>query len=84
MLIDTHSIVAVHGLGSSVESTWRHPVSDKVWLRDFLHLDIPDARIMTFRHNTQWSVNSEVKDLRDYGKQLLSAIESVRSTDEVR
>ncbi|KAI9732413.1 MAG: hypothetical protein M1834_001621 [Cirrosporium novae-zelandiae] len=77
-------IVAVHGLGSSVETTWKHPDSGKVWLRDLLHQDLPKARIMTFRHNSKWKSDAQVKDIIDYGKQLLSAVEDERVKDDVK
>lgn len=54
-----------------------------MWLKDFLHLDLPKARIMTFCHSLKWRRDATVKDLSDYGKQLLSAIEGVRSTEKV-
>lgn len=77
------SIVAVHGLGSSVETTWTHKTSGKLWLRDFLHLDFPKARIMTYRHDSGWKSQALVKDLADHGRQFLSALEGRRATEEV-
>lgn len=38
---------------------------------------------MTFHHSSKWRRDATVKDLSDYGKQLLSAIGGVRSTNEV-
>lgn len=83
-LTKIYSVVAVHGLGSSVETTWMHKESQKLWLRDFLGQDLPKARIMTFRHNSKWWADALVKDLTGYGKQLLSALEAERNTEEVR
>ncbi|KUI70689.1 Serine/threonine-protein phosphatase 6 regulatory ankyrin repeat subunit B [Cytospora mali] len=75
-------IVAVHGLGCSVETTWMHKRSKQLWLKDFLHLDFPKARIMTFRHNSSWDSNAPVKDLSDYGRQFLGALEGRRTAAE--
>ncbi|KAI1660708.1 hypothetical protein F4813DRAFT_261661 [Daldinia decipiens] len=77
-------IVAVHGLGSSVETTWTHKISGSLWLRDFLHLDFPKARVMTFRHNSSWESRALVKDLVDHGRQFLGALEGLRAIDESR
>ncbi|KAJ8130426.1 hypothetical protein O1611_g3206 [Lasiodiplodia mahajangana] len=77
-------IVAVHGLGSSVETTWTHPTSQKLWLKDFLPEHIRSARIMTFRHNSGWRFKALVKDLPDYGKQFLSALRAIRATKQER
>lgn len=78
-----HSIVAVHGLGSSVETTWTHERSGKLWLRDFLSEDFPKARIMTFRHNSSWKSEALLKDLVDHGRQFLSALDGRRAIDKV-
>ncbi|KAK6448633.1 hypothetical protein FP744_10004883 [Trichoderma asperellum] len=75
-------IVAVHGLGSSVETTWTHKQSGKLWLRDFLHLDFPKARIMTYCHNTSWQSQALGSNLSDHGAQLLGFLEGERNTEE--
>ncbi|KAI1146836.1 hypothetical protein F4825DRAFT_466221 [Nemania diffusa] len=76
-------IVAVHGLGSSVETTWTHE-SGKLWLRDFLPHDFKKSRIMTFRHNSSWKSQAQAKDLADHGRQFLDALEGRRATDKAR
>ncbi|KAL8375859.1 hypothetical protein RB595_007132 [Gaeumannomyces hyphopodioides] len=78
----TVDIVAVHGLGSSVTTTWTHKKSQKLWLRDFLPNDIRTARVMTFRHNSKWKSGALVKTLEDYGRDLLIALDIVRTTAE--
>jgi len=75
--------VAVHGLGSSVETTWTHEQSGKLWLRDFLPEDFPKARIMTFRHNSSWKSEALLKDPVDHRRQFLSALEGRGATDKV-
>ncbi|KAL7809400.1 ankyrin repeat-containing domain protein [Trichoderma aethiopicum] len=75
-------IIAVHGLGSSVERTWTHKESNQLWLRDFLPLDLPEARIMTYSHNSNWQSNALVKDLSDYGRQFLYVLEHERMNDK--
>ncbi|KAI0102510.1 hypothetical protein GGR51DRAFT_285491 [Nemania sp. FL0031] len=39
---------------------------------------------MTFRHNSGWRYKALVKDLPDYGKQLLSALRAIRATEPER
>jgi hypothetical protein len=50
--------VAVHGLGGDSIKTWTHPKSKAFWLKDFLSLQVPDARIMTFGHNAELRLDS--------------------------
>lgn len=45
---------------------------------------MPNARIMTYRHNSQWKSNALDKELYDHGVQLLKAIERSRNSEEVR
>ncbi|KAH0537473.1 hypothetical protein FGG08_005736 [Glutinoglossum americanum] len=45
------SIIAVHGLMGHRIKSWTHPMSGKMWLRDFLPSTIPFARIMTYGYD---------------------------------
>lgn len=80
---NVYSIVAVHGLGSSVETTWQHRYSGRLWLKDDLPLDLPKSRIMTYQHHSRWMSHAQAKNLSDFGKQLLSALDGVRKSNEV-
>ena len=66
------SIIAVHGLDSSVESTWVHKESKTLWLRDFLCLEghMPTARVMVFRYDSKWKSNALFGGLQESGTQL--------------
>ncbi|KAI1106030.1 hypothetical protein F4804DRAFT_330774 [Jackrogersella minutella] len=79
------SIVAVHGLVSSIETAWTHKKSGMLWLQDFLHKDFDNkARIMGFCHHSSWKSQALVKDLFDHGKQFLGALEGRRATEKAR
>jgi ankyrin repeat protein/nucleoside-triphosphatase THEP1 len=67
-------IIAVHGLGSNAETTWRHKVTKKNWLKEFLPQALPDVRITTFNHDSRWSTDSPVQSLRDHGDSLLDCM----------
>ncbi|PVF97372.1 hypothetical protein CPB86DRAFT_826561 [Serendipita vermifera] len=43
-------IVAIHGLGGHRERSWT-AANGKMWLKDFLADDIPNARILTYGHD---------------------------------
>ncbi|KAI0543731.1 hypothetical protein F4679DRAFT_577412 [Xylaria curta] len=49
-------IVAVHGLNGKAYKTWTD--SGKLWLADFLPLDIPRARIFTYGYNSAVAFSS--------------------------
>ena len=44
-------IVLVHGLSGDCDATWRHKENGAFWPRDFLPLDIPNSRVLTFGYN---------------------------------
>jgi len=50
LLIQSLSIVAVHGLGEGSCSTWTHKNGIN-WLKDLLHSSLPKARIMAFGYD---------------------------------
>lgn len=77
-------VVAVHGLGSVLNSAFTHPTSGKNWLRDFLPLDFPDARIMAYTHNSRWDAAALNKSLEDHGRDLIYSLVDVRAQDPDR
>ena len=42
--------MAVHGLSSGQQSTWLETKSD-IWLKDFLPMEIPTARVLPMSYN---------------------------------
>lgn len=64
--------MAIHGLdGDSIES-WRHPISKKIWICDFLKDRYPAARIHTFGYDVGGLLrNRMVTDVVDVALQLL-------------
>jgi hypothetical protein len=54
-----------------------------MWLRDYLPEDTSDARILVFYHNSQWKKHASTMSLRDYGRQLLQALDEKRNSEAV-
>lgn len=79
----TCDVVAVHGLGGGAYKTWIHD-NGKLWLRDFLPVDLPGARIFTYGYNSALVFSRETGTLRDYARALLEDIRSERTLPEVR
>jgi len=61
--INLISIVAVHGIGANVDTTWT--TKEVNWISDdkMLPQEQPTARIMTFSYDSQW-LGSESIDQR--------------------
>lgn len=54
-----------------------------MWLKDFLPKSFPQARVMTFNHNSGWQYNATVQSVDDYGQALLDALGTKRKSAEV-
>jgi hypothetical protein len=77
------SIVAVHSVKGHHIFSWQAKTnnSEKVWIRDFLEDEIPEARVFSFGWNAGLFENSRA-DLRDVATQLLVRLDTIRSSDE--
>ena len=69
------SIVLVHGLSGHPVKTWKS--RNAFWPGDFLPVDIPKARILTFGYNSL--VRADISfSVRDLGYALLQAVSRTR------
>ncbi|KAK8011642.1 hypothetical protein PG990_010607 [Apiospora arundinis] len=73
-------IVAIHGLNGHWDTTWTDEATKKNWLRDFLPLRFPKARVMSFSYNSVVQFSKAVADIADFADQLLTGLDSVRTT----
>ncbi|KAJ5638498.1 hypothetical protein N7528_000888 [Penicillium herquei] len=80
---DIVNIIAIHGLGGDAHETWTAP-NKKIWLRDFLPYQIPNARIMTFGYNSSWLFSKNVMGITDFANDLLSRLKNDRHTPNMR
>jgi hypothetical protein len=79
------SIVAVAGLAGHAFGSWKSRTQDhKMWLRDFLPVDLRDAnvRILTFGYNSTLKDSTSTGSLQDFSRQLLDGVNSARSDAE--
>ena len=57
--------------------------SNTFWLKDFLPLDIPNARVMTFGYNADVAFGNSTADILDHAKDLLSSLIDKREEVDV-
>ncbi|KAJ9156533.1 ankyrin [Pleurostoma richardsiae] len=74
---DKIDIIAIHGLGGDRLATWKHSCG-RVWLRDFLPLHFPNARIMTFGYNSAVAFSKSIASIDDFAVELLERLTSAR------
>jgi hypothetical protein len=53
-----------------------------MWLRDCLPQDLPKVRIFTFGYNSTLRSSTSTSSIRDFARQLLNAMHSVRAGDD--
>ncbi|KAI9681249.1 MAG: hypothetical protein M1817_002531 [Caeruleum heppii] len=75
-------IVAVHGLNPTstehhAEATWT--ANGRLWLRDFLPAQLPQARILLFGYNANVAFESSVAGVRGQAENLLNRLDLARS-----
>jgi hypothetical protein len=64
----------VHGLNGDPKNTWIDKKTNAFWLKDFLPLDLPNARVMTFGYNADAAFGNTTADIIDHVKSLLSSL----------
>lgn len=81
------SIVAVHGLNPTntefhAEATWTD--GDKLWLKDFLPAQLPNARILLFGYNSNVAFETSISGVRENAVNLLNRLVNKRANTEER
>jgi alpha-beta hydrolase superfamily lysophospholipase len=71
------SIVAVHGLNGDWEKTWTDHNTKKLWLRDFLPRQFPNARVWSFGYDAS-VLSKSVADIDDAAIYLVDALDGER------
>ena len=64
-------------------STWTHPLTGKLWLRDFLPNTIPNARIMTFGYDSRVVGSKSIIGMMENANSLLTQLSLLRNSHKV-
>lgn len=83
LISSSSSIVAVHGLNGDSKNTWTSRQINAFWLKEFLPLDVPHARVMTLGYNAHAAFGNTTADIIDHAKSLLSSLVDKREEEDV-
>jgi hypothetical protein len=72
-------IFAFHGITGHFQKTWTDKKSGANWLKDFLPIDLPNARVLSVCYDASICCN-KVNNLRDISRIILARMVQVRPT----
>ena len=75
--------MAIHGLGGDWERTWTDG-SGKLWLRDFLPFQLPNAKIMSYGYNSEEVFSKAATDIDGEAAMLLDRLDGERQEGRTR
>ena len=78
---DSPSIIAVTGLGGHAYGSWSHS-DERMWLRDYLPKDAPNARILTYGYQSALQSDS-ISFLEDHTNKFVHKLVDMRDASEV-
>ena len=78
-----HSIIAITGLAGHAIGSWTNPASGRMWLRDDLPEDVPNARILTYGYASQLAgSNLSRSSLQDLANRFITNLVDMRDMTE--
>ncbi|CAI4213338.1 unnamed protein product [Parascedosporium putredinis] len=77
----TVDLILIHGLHGDAIKSWTNPETKAFWPRDFLPLDIPQARVFTFGYDADAVFGSTTANIVDHAKDLLSSLVDEREEE---
>lgn len=76
--VPTVDVIAVTGLAGHAFGSWKAPGNHSMWLRDFLPLAVPGARILTFGYDSALKGSTCTNSIQQYSRQLLDHVSGAR------
>ncbi|OPB46269.1 ankyrin repeat protein [Trichoderma guizhouense] len=71
-------IIAVTGLAGHAFGSWKSKSKPDMWLRDFLPISIPNARVLTYGYDTKLPGSRSKSSILQLSKKLLESIKTTR------
>lgn len=71
------SIIAVTGLAGHAFGSWAHS-PERMWLRDYLPKDAPNARILTYGYPSKLEASTSISILQDYTNAFVHRLIDIR------
>ncbi|KAF8241213.1 hypothetical protein K440DRAFT_592033, partial [Wilcoxina mikolae CBS 423.85] len=77
-------VIAVSGLSAHAFGSWKSPLQSHVmWLRDFLRLDFPEFRVLTWGYDSNLKDSTTTNSIMNFSRQLLTAVYGARDEHEM-
>lgn len=67
-------IIAVHGLNGDAYTTWTHPLTGTLWLRDFLPNFLPGCRVYTYGYPSKLFCELSRGRVQEFARGLLASV----------
>ena len=74
----SHSIIAVTGLDGHAIGSWKAKGSSDVWLRDWLPMDIPSARVILYGYETALKNSKSKASVEELGQMMFENVTTFR------
>ncbi|KAL6821770.1 hypothetical protein J3E69DRAFT_367941 [Trichoderma sp. SZMC 28015] len=71
-------IIAVTGLAGHAFGSWKSKSKPDMWLRDFLPISIPNARVLTYGYDTKLPGSRSKSSILQLSRKLLESIKTTR------
>ncbi|KAL0631451.1 hypothetical protein Q9L58_009683 [Maublancomyces gigas] len=71
-------VIAVTGLAGHAFGSWRSRNTGKMWLRDMIPIDLPNARILTYGYDTTLPGSKSNAQISEYANQFLESLKDAR------
>ncbi|KUJ19713.1 uncharacterized protein LY89DRAFT_716235 [Mollisia scopiformis] len=77
-------VVAVHGLNGDWEMTWTETTTGNMWLRDFVPIQCPKFRVMSFGYDSTFALSHSEATIDDAAHDLINRLDDERQSSPAK